>query len=242
MADRHMNSAGGRGRVGGRNAGGPKTTRNGLFLLIGPLLALALGAFLLAVWVANQSALAKYRQGDMVSAAESFRTQATLTRAFPEPWKALFNQGTAHLVGAQYDTAAEVLTSALEKVPAGDMTVVCMVRINLALAHEGLGDSATDSSSAQESYRTAMDVIGPCTSDGASAAGQSTRPTGDSESDLSEQRLWDKSQPAEGEGEDEEQPAPDSARSEDLLNQLNDRNQVPVPALPGTGSGAGRNW
>lgn len=81
----------------------------------------------------------RYEAGDYSGAADEFGTNRW-TNVF-EDWVAPFNEGTARLAAGSLDDARDALTTALETVPADEE---CTVRINLALAHEELGDELVE--------------------------------------------------------------------------------------------------
>jgi hypothetical protein len=153
------------------------------------LLLLLGGSLLVGVSLASALARTAYDAGDHAVAAARYDRLKPLTAVVVEPWKAWFNTGTATLRAGEAFVAAEELRGALVRVPAGTTgddgapdpaTPECRVRTNLALALETLGDEAIaqgDPAMAVLRYTAAMDVIGPCTSDGESAAEPPEEPT-----------------------------------------------------------------
>ncbi len=84
-----------------------------------------------------------------------------------ESWVAAFDEGTAHHGEGKYDDAIADYATALEDVPVEEE---CTVRINLALAHESLGDAAIempDRKAALEAWQAGVDVLakGKCPAD-----------------------------------------------------------------------------
>lgn len=98
------------------------------------------------------------------SAAEFFETRDL---NWFEPWIAPFDEGTGYHGDGLYDRAIDAYEDALEDVPQGDE---CTVRINLALAHEAVGDQRQtdeDLDGAIESWQAGIDVLaaGACPTD-----------------------------------------------------------------------------
>ncbi len=76
-----------------------------------------------------------------------------------EPWVAPFDEGAALHADGDLTGAVESYEAALEDVPSEE---ACTVRINLALAHEGLGDAALeegDAAVAIEEWQAGVDVL-----------------------------------------------------------------------------------
>ena len=94
-----------------------------------------------------------------------------------QPWIAPFDEGTGHHGDGLYDKAIAAYEVALEDVPQRDE---CTVRINLALAHEAVGDQRQadqDLDGAIESWQAGIDVLaaGDCPTD----SGRGQEQTGD---------------------------------------------------------------
>lgn len=219
----------------------------------GLVLAL-LGLALTFLWAWSVSAVGTLQGGDPAAAARSFHRQGAATALFPEPWKAPFNEGTAHLTAGRYVDASDALQVALTRIgpaagpvdPAGNE---CLIRVNLSLTLEARGAQAADPAAAASLYGEALDVIGPCTSDGESAAGSSDRPVPEpgNRADLDEQRIWDKraeaGSGANPEGEAPESPESDEGGAADQINELDARNRAANQLPPrGSGTGTGENW
>lgn len=227
---------------------------------------LVVAAVILLLWFWSLRAAADFQEGEYESAEASYRRQAAVSEVFPEPWKAIYNEGTTQLADGRYEEANEVLARALERVPPAAEgpdglkdpdSPECIVRTNLSLTHEGMGDelrAAGDLEEAIEQYRQALDVIGSCTSDGQSAAEQEERPEPQDEwrPDLDEQRQWDKMQSAEEEQEQENEPGseppsepePTQDPEDPRITELEERNQSAQPTTntDGQGFGGGQNW
>ncbi|MDO5495013.1 MAG: hypothetical protein Q4G64_04810 [bacterium] len=242
------------------------------------LVFLVAGGFLLVLTFWNMQAAGRHEAQEYTAAELAFERQRDLTQYFPEPWKAVFNQGTSQLFDERYPDAVGTLEDALEIVPEAPVgedgtkdpeSPECLVRTNLSLSHEGTGDqhlADQQYASAIEAYRAAMDAIGPCTSDGESAAEEEERPEPepDHQPDEDEQRQWDKSQQAQEEQEQQSggggspPPPPSPSPSppgggggspsptpvDPRIEELQGRNQsaAPTPGSDGEGYGGGQNW
>ncbi|PFG40069.1 hypothetical protein ATJ97_2589 [Georgenia soli] len=175
-----------------------------LILLLG-------GSLLLGVTFGNLHARAAYDDGRYATAADRFSYQVPFTSGVVEPWKAWFNAGTAEFQTAEHFRAVEDLREAHRLVPPGTTdadgnpdptTPECRVRTNLSLALEAMGDDAQeagDPAMALVHYNEAMDMIGPCTSDGQSESDeqqqdQSQDPSQDQSQDPSQDQSQDPSQ------------------------------------------------
>ncbi|HZK05983.1 MAG TPA: hypothetical protein VFC82_09075 [Actinomycetaceae bacterium] len=246
------------------------------------VLALA-GVFLLALWAWNLWASSVFASGDYGEAEVAYRRQAAVSELFPEPWKGVYNEGTAQLGDLRFAEAAGTLERALAGIELTPVTPgsgldqgspECLIRTNLSLSYEGLGDEARDSGDSAGAigrYRDALDMIGPCTSDGRSAADQTERPlpVEGVRPDVDEQRQWDKlnearqrqeeeeqqsieeGQEREGEGDDDvddseggegQQPRPEEL--DPRLQELIERNNEAGAEMgpSGGGFGGGQNW
>jgi tetratricopeptide (TPR) repeat protein len=98
-----------------------------------------------------------FDRGDYDGSQAAFAENRTLN--FLEPWIAPFDEGTAHHAEGQYDDAITDYEAALEHVPDREE---CTVRINLALAHESVGDALAaqrDREAAVESWQAGIDVL-----------------------------------------------------------------------------------
>lgn len=90
-------------------------------------------------------------------AADQFADNRTVNLI--EPWVAPFDEGAARHADGDLADAVESYEAALEDVPAEE---ACTVRVNLALAREGLGDAALeegDSELAVEEWQAGVDVL-----------------------------------------------------------------------------------
>lgn len=147
------------------------------------VLMVVAGLALIYLTIASVFARGDYDSGNYRSAEGAYSAHRTLTTYWPQPWKATFNEGTSQLGKDDFFAARGTLEIALEQVPDGDPvedgpdgaidpeSAECMVRTNLSLAIEGLAVEARDARNRGEAidfYNEALDVIGPCTSDGES--------------------------------------------------------------------------
>lgn len=192
-----------------------------------------LGLYGWAAW-----ARADFTDGDYSAAEGAYRAQHSLTQRFPEPWKGSFNEGTAVLGGAlagsgAFADARVLLEEALSEVPEAAAeenggkpmeSAECKVRLNLSLAIEGQALAAAaddDKAGAVAFYDEAMDVIGPCSSDGESEKDSSSeeqeQPQNDADS-TEQRQLQGKEQQEESQQQDQdqsEQPDQQDGESED---------------------------
>ncbi len=146
------------------------------------VLFLAIGVFLLILWIWSMTAGKAYADTDYRGAVTSYHRQGQVSEIFPEPWKAPYNEGTSSLALAEYDSAIDLLKTALDRVPEAGVSETgskhpdapeCLVRTNLSLAYEGEADQFRangDLDGAIASYNLAMDSVGPCSTDGQSLA------------------------------------------------------------------------
>ncbi|MPV88018.1 hypothetical protein GB882_05010 [Georgenia ruanii] len=234
-----------------------------------PVVALALlaGGVLLGIALGSWNARTAYEARAYDDAATGFAHQKPST-VLVEPWKAWFNTGTALVRAGDHTGAVEELRGAHRLVPKGTTdadgrpdpsTPECRVRINLSLALESLGDDARgagDAGAAVTYYRDAMDAIGPCTSDGRSAADQPPQHSdARSQPDETEQRQKAKAsraersrqapgQPGQGDEKQSLKRAPVDPRQEQLeqRNQDAERDRQRQEQQRGGGTGSGQAW
>lgn len=86
-----------------------------------------------------------------------------------ESWRAPFNEGDALFRLEEHQKAVEAFETALSDAPEDRS---CMIRVNIALSHEALGDASLDTDDAPgaiESWRTGREVLaeGSCDTDDA---------------------------------------------------------------------------
>lgn len=101
------------------------------------LLALALGVKVGVMLGLDDRGRSAFGAGEFERASEAFAANGRLN-VF-EPWVAPFDEGTADYRLADFGTARDLLEEALLVVPGGHE---CLVRINLSLALEALGDAS----------------------------------------------------------------------------------------------------
>nr|NLD40820.1 tetratricopeptide repeat protein [Actinomycetales bacterium] len=229
---------------------------------------LVVGGLLLLLWIWNMQAGSQYREGEYELAEASYRRQGAVSEVFPEPWKAVYNEGTVQLADQRYEESNEVLAVALEEVPEAPVdesglkdpqSPECMVRTNLSLTFEGMADAKRGAGELEEAiglYQQALEALGACTSDGESEAEQQERPepTDGWRPDVDEQRQWDKMQESEQEQEEESsggngspsepEPSTSEAPADPRVQELESRNQSASPTAgpEGEGFGGGQNW
>ena len=121
------------------------------------LLAVAFAAKVAVMLVADDAGRTSYAAGDFEEARGSFATNAVLNVL--EPWVSPYDEGTARYRLDDFPGAVRLLSRALETVPPEEE---CRVRINLALAHESVGDTSVaggDLETAREQWRAGATVL-----------------------------------------------------------------------------------
>lgn len=176
----------------------PRLTRRFWFALPAAILLVAVGLALLVVTVAAVFAKSDFENGKYAAAENSYSVQRTMTQWWPQPWKAVFNEGTATLLRDDFFSARRTLEEALELVPPAPPapdgpdgaldpnSAECMVRTNLSLAIEGLAIEARQAKSRVDSialYNEALEMIGPCTSDGESESDEDNESESDQDNE-----------------------------------------------------------
>lgn len=126
------------------------------------ILVLGIAAKLLSLGVFGGQAAAAFDAKD----ARAARAAAgwLLPLNIPEPHKAPFAAGDAEVLGANFDAARQRFAEALDLVPgaAAGSADACVIRVNLVLATERLGDDklrAEDPASAAALFSDALDVV-----------------------------------------------------------------------------------
>lgn len=138
----------------------PRSRLRRMLLLAGLLPALLVAAYALKVVLmlqANASGRDAFERGDADAAAADFA--GTRRWNWLEPWVAPFDEGTADHARGRYDDAIASYRAALEDVPHRDE---CTVRINLALAHEAVGDAALEAGAAEDAlaaFQAGIDAL-----------------------------------------------------------------------------------
>ncbi len=129
-------------------------------LVAGALPALLVLGYLVKVGLMLQHNAAgrdAFERGDHAGAAAEFFETRDLN--WFESWIAPFDEGASHHADGSYDDAIAAYEKALESVPEREE---CTVRINLALAHEGVGDrqqAEQDLDGAIASWQEGIDVL-----------------------------------------------------------------------------------
>jgi len=186
-------------------------------LLVGLKVGLMLGH--------DRDGRAAFADGDYPGARSSFADNAGLNVL--ETWVAPFDEGTALLADEEYDAALGRLEAALDHVPDEER---CTVLVNVALAHEGLGDAAVsqdqDLATATEQWEAGRAALASadCPTDAGRGEEQSATATavddrlaGKLDADDEEEQPQD--QP------DQEQPPPPSPEQAEKEKKLEKRNQ-----------------
>lgn len=116
----------------------PSRLRRRLLLagLLPLLLALALTVKVAAMLALDDRGRDAFTEGRFERAGEAFAANGWLNVL--EPWVSPFDQATAHYRLADYESARTLLEQALLVVPGAQE---CLVRVNLALTLESLGDA-----------------------------------------------------------------------------------------------------
>lgn len=147
------------------------------------LLAVA-GLALTVLWGWSLSSVYAANDRHFGRAVAGFSDQRDLTRVWPEPWRAPYNIGTARVEGGRLTEGIAELHEAFALVGREprvrpDQTISphspeCLVRINLSIGLEKLGDTRAtngDAASARTLYRQAADMSQPCTGSDSSHSG-----------------------------------------------------------------------
>jgi len=133
--------------------------RNRLFALGALPAVVLLGiAVLLGLLVrGNADGRAAFADGEYGAAHETFAGLRDL--GLVEPWVAPFDAGAAAYMDKDYDDAVARFEEALHDAP--DVQE-CLVRVNLALAHEGRGAHVrkADATAALQAFRAGRDALG----------------------------------------------------------------------------------
>lgn len=198
--------------------------RRGLRLTLfvaGVLPALLVLAFALKVALmlqANSAGRDAFDRGDYDGSVSEFAETRSLN--WFERWIAPFDEGTGHHGEGAYDEAIVDYEAALEVVPDREE---CTVRINLALAHEAVGDALQadgGNESAIESWQAGIDVLaeGDCPQ----ASGRGEEQTRDAEA--VDKRLREKIEQQEQQ-QPQEPPPPSGGEPEDEGEEPRDPRQ-----------------
>lgn len=125
-----------------------------------------------------------------------------------EPWKAFYNEGTAHYSAGKFFTATQRFEIALDKVrkaPEGEPRGAeeCMVRVNYSLALEGTAAetfAVGDAAMAEHYYTLALDMLADCASSG---EGGETAEDAQERQEQGQQDSRDQQEGEQGSGDDD---------------------------------------
>lgn len=208
----------------------PRGRLRRVLLVAGLLPALLVALYALKVTLmlqANSAGRDAFDRGDLDGAAAEFAGTRRLN--WFESWIAAFDEGAAQHAQGAYDDAIASYRAALEDVPHRDE---CTVRINLALAHEAVGDAAASagaSEDARAAYQAGIDVLaaGDCPQDSGRGKEQSA------DAGAVDQRLREKLEqsPEQPQDPQDQQPPPEQQPQDpgesdprrDRLQEQNDR-------------------
>ena len=163
------------------------------------LLALLLAVKVVAMLSHDRDGRAQFGDADYLAAADEFAANGSVN--WFEPWIAPFDEGVALHADGDLQDALERYAVSLEDVPTEEE---CTVRINMALAHETLGDAAFEQGDGDEAagwWQAGIDVLaeGGCPTD----AGRDEDQTEDAAA--VDQRLRDKLQRQQQQEQQDEQ-------------------------------------
>lgn len=165
-----------------------------------------------------------FDRGDRDGAATAFHDNRTLN--WLEPWIAPFDEGASWQADGDPGRAVDLYERALKDVPQREE---CTVRINLALAHETLGDSSLedqDTDAAIESWQSGLEALrgGDCPTD----AGRGEDQTADAaavEKRLEEKLQQQQQEPPPPPPEPEPEPQPPNDGDDPRQERLDRNNQ-----------------
>lgn len=172
-------------------AGGARSRLRRVLVLAGvlpALVALVFAAKVVTMLSHDRDGHAAFDDGSFSTSADEFAANGSLN--WFEPWITAFDEGAARHAAGDLEDALERYATALEDVPAEEE---CTVRINEALAHESLGDTAAANDDADEAaghWQAGIDTLaeGGCPTDAGRGEDQTA------EAAAVDQRLRDKLQ------------------------------------------------
>src|SRR5699024_9974143 len=187
-----------------------------------------------------------------------------------QPWKAYYNEGTAHYSAGKFFTSGQRLEIALDKVPKAPEgeprgPEECAVRVNYSLALEGTADETLavgDAEMAEQYYTQALEMLADCAESG---EGGETAEDAQERQEESQQEAQEEQEersgegeggdpddgedpeggaPEEGEGAEGESPEPEDPQQEELeeRNQRANEPEGDEEGGVGVGDGSGQNW
>lgn len=206
-----------------------------------------------------------YDRANYATAADRYvNTQAANV---VEPWKAFYNEGTAHYSAGKFFTASERFAEALDRVPKAEEGAPrepeeCLVRVNYSLSLEGMAaESLTvgDIDASQGLYEEALEMLADCASSGnggdtAEDAQERQEQGQDDAEQQAEERDSENDPDGDPEDGDPEKGDPETGEDpEDEVDpqqeELEERNQRANEGEfdedspnEGTGDGSGQNW
>lgn len=185
------------------------------------ILAALVALKLLSAVGLNLIGTASYDRANYATAAARYENTQFVNVV--QPWKAYYNEGTAHYSAGKFFTAGQRLEIALEKVPKNPEDQPrgpeeCAVRVNFSLALEGTADetlSVGDAEMAEEYYTQALDMLADCADSG---EGGDTAEDAQERQEQGQQEAQDEQdpqgqEPDGGTGEDPDSGEPDSPDS-----------------------------
>jgi hypothetical protein len=167
--------------------------------LLPTLVALLFAVKVVAMLSHDRDGRAQFDDDAYVAATDEFSANGSVN--WFEPWIAAFDEGAARHADGDLEAAIDLYLTALDDVPGREE---CTVRINLALAHETLGDTALEEGDADEAagwWQAGVDALadGGCPTD----SGRGREQTEDAAA--VDQRLRDKLQRQQQEQQQEQQ-------------------------------------
>ena len=182
------------------------------------LVALAFAGKVVLMLSHDRDGRGGFADGDYRAAVGEFSANDTLN--WFEPWVSAFDEGAARHADGDLDGALERYAKALEDVPRREE---CTVRINAALAHESLGDQASDAGDADQAraqWQAGIDVLaeGGCPTD----SGRGQQQTDDAAA--VDKRLRDKLQ-QDGKSDKPDKPEPDKRKHDKPQDQQQQQQQ-----------------
>ncbi len=149
------------------------------------------GLWFIGLYLWTTLARSDWNSQDYGGATSSYEQQIRVTAAFPEPWLAQYNLGTALLAEGDLDGGVDRLQQAFQGVPKAvqgesgsiqPFSYECSVRMNLSAGIEMKGDAAAAEgadNAALKLYETALEWLTPCEVPPSGGGGDSADQSGD---------------------------------------------------------------
>lgn len=183
--------------------------------------------YLLAICVTVVVGERSYQAQSFPSAVRQFSVLKSANAI--ETWKPYYNAGTAEYSSGRFFAGTQELGHALTLVPRSPEgeppgQAECLVRINLSLSYEGLGDEAaraTDTEMALTYYEQALELVDGCGTGGGGGGSQEEQESADEAQDRQEQKQdeqreeQEQQQSGDGEGEDSQPEDPENPEGGD---------------------------